>query len=65
MARKTVVTVVCDGCQKELDPETKGASIVNVDEKGSPNTRKLELCPDCSKKLPEGTKRKRPTKTAA
>lgn len=64
MARITEVKIVCDGCKTELSADTPGTSVVHVDEKDSPNTRKLELCPTCTGKLPEGTKRKRPEKKA-
>lgn len=62
MARKKTVTLICDGCSNTLDAETPGAASVHVDEKGSAHTRRLDLCPDCVGKLPEGTKRKRPEK---
>jgi hypothetical protein len=60
MAKVTEVKIVCDGCKTELPDKTPGASLVHVDENGSTHTRKIELCPACTGKLPEGTKRKRP-----
>jgi hypothetical protein len=77
--RKKVVTLVCDGCGKELEaeisrnPETRreivvmpeGTAKVSVDIQGSENTSSLELCPDCTAQLPEGTLRKRPERAVA
>ena len=62
MARQRTVVLVCDGCKAEMDAETEGTSQVHVDVKGADTTSRLDLCPDCTKKLPEGTKRKRPEK---
>lgn len=59
MAKKKVVTIVCDGCGNELR-EGPGVSAVTVDTIGSDTIRKLDLCPKCSGEMPEGTTRKRP-----
>jgi len=61
--RKTVVQLVCDGCGAEL-VEGPGTSKVHVDTNGSEHTSSLDLCPECTGKLPEGKKRKRPEKKA-
>lgn len=80
--KKKVVQLVCDGCGTELegeitrDPKSKrevinfpeGVSQIRVDVTGADEIRSLELCPDCTGQLPEGTGRKRPApreKTAA
>jgi hypothetical protein len=58
MARKQQTILVCDGCSTELE-ESKGSARVTVDVFEGP-LRKLDFCPDCAGKLPEGTERKRP-----
>lgn len=63
--RQKVVQLVCDGCKAELNADTDGVSKVFVDTKGSTHTASIDLCPECTAKLPEGNKRKRPEKKAA
>lgn len=58
MARKQQTILVCDGCSTELE-EVAGSARITVDiHEGE--LHKLDFCPDCTGKLPEGTTRKRP-----
>ena len=61
MARQTVTQLLCDGCAKPFEENAKGSSegaysVVGDEE----NRHVIDLCPDCTKELPEGTKKKRP-----
>ena len=59
MARVKSVRLICDGCAKELDAETKGVAKATVHIVGSDTVKTLDFCPACAEKLPAGSESKK------